>query len=110
MEKMIILGLGNDGYRYYYTIKKEKEIVGTMDKLLSELGFEGELYYDCEDVLTEKRKEFCSGFKNKEFDVDLFVGIKRLILVIRTRKRAKLLKLIEKYCEMLKLKKVKKKK
>jgi hypothetical protein len=112
MKKLLILNLGNDGYRHRYALKKEEAMKGPLVKLLNALKLENEaeyLFYNEareseKDVRISEYKDLDRHLQNKEFNVDLFFGTKKVILVVRTKKRTKLIAAMEKYAEFEEIK------
>tara|TARA_Y100000034_G_C6685121_1_gene301348 strand:+ start:165 stop:602 length:438 start_codon:yes stop_codon:yes gene_type:complete len=100
-----LLATGNDGYRHRYYVEKNKDFKKIFIKFMIDLGFEEEgvkkrfQYYDDKSELvvlkiTEIVDE-CWNFNNKKYDVDVFIGKKKVIIVVRTSKRRKMLDNLE---------------
>lgn len=96
MNKFALTGIKNDKYRYEFTVKKNQAFVGSFIELLPELGFKNQEFYFLEykkgqdsliPIKINKLKEVCNNFKNKDYDIEIFYGNKRIILVIRTKKK-----------------------
>jgi len=102
---------GNDGKRYYYEFNKESSFKQVFIDFMKELGFNEEtLFYFIntyqqefggEEILVNREitesKESIENYKNKEFDIDLIFFDKTINLIVRTKKKAKLVKVVERY-------------
>ena len=110
IDKNLLIGTGNDGYRYKYEFKKNNKFKKAFLGFMQELGFEEEwdLYYFDKDYKLQNEEEeiprdltkirdLVEHYKNKDFDVDLFFGVKNLILIIRTKNTNMLVKVANKY-------------
>lgn len=108
MEKMILLNLENDGFRYKYEFEKDKSTKDSFFAFLNELGFKETIKWDLSDFEQSFEQDLASVnfdeisrhliyLKNKDFDVEILFGEKKIIFFIRTTKNTKLINLIEKY-------------
>lgn len=120
----ILMGTDNDGYRHRYSVEKNEKFKNIFIKFMKDLGFdEGEIRqgfwsYDDHNEFELKISEFEDCYRyyeNKKYDVEIFYGNKKIILVIKTKKRRKMLDNLEskskwkKFPKIIKLKKDKKK-
>ncbi len=118
------MGTDNDGYRHRYSVEKNEKFKNIFIKFMKDLGFdEGEIRqgfwsYDDHNEFELKISEFEDCYRyyeNKKYDVEIFYGNKKIILVIKTKKRRKMLDNLEskskwkKFPKIIKLKKDKKK-
>ena len=87
-------GIKNNRYRYELTIEKNQENVKKLIKFLKELEFKNSEFNlleckkgidICVPIKISKIDDKCIYFRNKRYDLDLFYGNKRIILVIRTK-------------------------
>jgi len=108
--KFKLTGIGNDSYRYYYSIVKSEEFKIPFIKFMVELGFDEKRiseYFEDYDERGEKPihvkinwlNDKVFTWKNEDFDIDCFFGRKKIILIIRTKKHQKLINSLEKYSE-----------
>jgi len=109
-KKFIIIGMENDGYRSQYVFKKNSNFNRVFINFLVDLGFvnvdfDASFENGKEGLLNiSKFKDEENHFKNKSFDIDLFYGDKKAILIVRTKNRAKLIRILEKYSVFPKIK------
>ena len=98
MKKSYLLSTGNDGYRYRYEFEKINSFSKIFTNFMRDLGFDDSdrpflTMYEGEDekeMDIEKTLDFTWNFRNKSFDVDLFIGGKKIILVVRTKDKMRL--------------------
>ena len=111
-KEFILFGTDNNGVRHRYSIEKNEQFPGIFVKFMGELGFDEleideKFYYEENDnsgqplgkmrVVVSHISDECWYYKNAEYEVDVFFGSKKIILVIRTGqhnerdRRAKLL-------------------
>jgi hypothetical protein len=101
MDKLKLLGLGNNENRSYFIFKKRNAFFLTFPFFLEELGLEkiGILYEHSEnDVDIREYVDIQENVKNDVFDVDIFFGEDKFIVVVRTDEfnRPKLMRTIKK--------------
>lgn len=101
-EKIMLLGTGNDRYRHYYKIRKNEKFKKIFVKFMEDLGFDAQRikqqFWNEDNNIEIKISDFidsCSHYKNKKYDIDIFYGYKKIILVIRTKERKELLENIK---------------
>jgi len=131
MEKLkcpkgfVLMGTDNDSYRNRYSVEKNEQFKEVFIKFMKDLGFDGGkikqgfwIHDENEDIeLKISDFEDCYRYyENKKYDVEVFYGNKKIILVIRTKERRKMLDNLEskskwkKFPKIIKIKeKVKKK-
>ena len=100
-RKFILTGTDNDGFRHRYSARKIEKFKVAFSDLMKDLGFEpnvflklfeGGFYDENEDFIAKDRliEEIIDEsfhFQNKNYDLDLFFGDKKIIFVIRTNNR-----------------------
>lgn len=118
-EKFVLTAASNDGKRYEYAIAKNEKFKAIFIKFMTDLGFEAEEikrefnyhneYYKEVKVKIKGLIDICHRYKNKGFDIDIFYGIKKIILIVRVNEklREKLIKNVLKYTEFREFKKKK---
>jgi hypothetical protein len=107
-DKLVLLGTENKENRYEYIIEKNEDFKEIFLSFMEKLGFERIIinktffnYIFNRDNI-EKQIEFkisdfkdsYHNYKNKDFDIDVFYGTKKIILIIRTKKGNKLREII----------------
>lgn len=108
-NKLMLEGLGNDGYRYHYEFQKIESFEKDFILLMLELGFGiDDLNYVFESpkirngetrwkkLRVKEINQKLHNFRNKNFDVDVVFWEKTITIVIRTKKKKELIKAIEK--------------
>lgn len=107
-NKLTISGTDNNGYRHRYSFDKNSEFKEAFINLMTELEFEkekiGRYFYweeeneDGEEIIVNLDISNLSDvvwfFQNKKYEVDTFIGVKKVIIVIRTKERDELIKKI----------------
>ena len=100
-KKLIITGMGNDEFRHWYIFRKSSDIIDSLIDFFYNMGFDSydvDCLCDCE---TGKKKKInwlidnLYRFNNNCFDIDLFIGNKKVIIVVRTKKRKMLISYLE---------------
>ncbi len=95
-----ILGIKKSELINEYTLKKEKGVLENIKLFLERLGYDkfGDLHYLFYSEESEKKPKASSildvtkikdkrfNIKNNEYDIDIFIGNKKILLVIRTKK------------------------
>ncbi len=118
VEKLILTGAGNDGFRYNYRIIKNESFKDIFPEFMVLLGFNkkeivSSSFYSFNKEGEEVKfkisnfKDCYDNYNNKDYDVDVFYGSKKIILVIRTKRIKNLIRAIEKYSKFIKTKKIK---
>ena len=100
-----LIGTGNDGFRYEYNFNKCEDFKNIFSKFLLGLSFEyrevAEIFsrYDEDEKKVQEKIKDIKGsvrnYKNKNFDIDVFYGKKIISLVIRTKNKNKLIKVVD---------------
>jgi hypothetical protein len=107
-DKLVLLGTENKENRYEYIIEKNEGFREIFISIMEKFGFERIIInktffnYTFNRDNIEKQIEFktsdfidsCYNYKNKDFDIDVFYGTKKIILIIRTKKGDKLREII----------------
>jgi hypothetical protein len=107
----VLTGTDNNGFRHRYSVKKNENFKKIFVKFMVDLGFED---IDAEELIKIKIKDICDEcwhYENEKFDVDVFYGRFKIILVVRTKSRRPLLDSLyykSKWIKPLKIKKIKK--
>jgi len=92
-EKFFIKGTENDGFKHRYEIKKDEKFKGAFINFMVCLGFDK---YEVSEFFEDNKgyqlrinsfKDEVYSFKNKHYDIDVFYGDKKIIMLIRTKKR-----------------------
>ncbi len=127
MKKFILTGTDNNGFRHRYSVKKLEEFKPAFFKFMKDLGFDEQkiknsflVYFENEkevelarELKIEEITDECWNYNNKKFDVDIFFGKFKIILVIRTKNRVPMVEHLEKkagWVKSLEIKKIKEEK
>jgi hypothetical protein len=81
-----ILGMGNGGNRSYFLFRKEGDFLSFLMKVFDTLGIEktGLMHQMSEeDPLIMERKDYYEHTSGKGYDVDVFYGVEKVIVVFR---------------------------
>ena len=121
----VLMGTDNDSYRNRYSVEKNENFKNIFIKFMEDLGFDGGKirqgfwnYDEDDDKIELKISDFEDCYRyyeNKKYDIDVFYGNKKIILIIRTKERREMLNNLEykskwkKFPKIIKLKKDKKK-
>jgi|TARA_Y100000310_G_scaffold328062_1_gene395455 hypothetical protein len=118
-DRLVLTGTDNDGFRHRYSIKKNDQFKKAFLKFMDKLGFDSEeidetFYY--EDDETGERGELkisefedcIRHYQNKEFDVDVFYGRFKIIIVVRTKGRKSMVDYLENESGWIKASEIKK--
>jgi hypothetical protein len=92
MKKLNLFGMKKDGERLEIIIEKSQTFIPIIQKIVKELAKDRSWFFKTEDKKTsdaidEKIRDCtdkCEYRKYKDYEMDIFVGKKRIILVIRT--------------------------
>ncbi len=87
MQKINLLGLGSYENRSYFVFEKKKEFIILFSKFLESIGLDPlNAYYQLSegDVDIEDYTDTADHVKNEFYDIDIFYGAKRIIVVIRS--------------------------
>jgi len=101
--KFTLTGTDNNGFRHRYSVRKNEDFKKAFVKFMVDLGFDekkikGSWIVVGEDGETERElkiKEIgdeCWNYSNKGYDVDVFYGQFKIIIVVRTKKRFDMVK------------------
>jgi hypothetical protein len=111
MKKLKLFATSNFEDRDEFRIEKDQRALGCIKKFLESLELDTSYTFITEDkdahekeIRISKLTDFCQNFKNKDYNIDVFFGKDRIILVVRTaiRNRQKIVKEILKWCEWAK--------
>ena len=116
----VLIGTDNNGFRHRYSVRKNEQFKKIFIKFMSELDFdEKEItkeFWTCDknnndvELKIADFEDCCKHYENKEYEVDVFYGNKKIIIVIRTKLRRTLLDNLEhksKWIKPIKIKKIK---
>ncbi len=81
-----LLGLGNGGNRSYFLFKKEEDVLSYLTKLFGALGIDKTGLMNQmieEDLLVMERKDYYEHASGQGYDVDIFYGVDKVIVVFR---------------------------
>ena len=122
-NKFTLVGTGNDGFRHRYSIRKNESFKKVFVDFMVDLDFEkGKIegsFADSEEngkIIKFKIKEVldvCSNYQNKKYDVDVFYGRFKIIIVVRTKQRIPMVNHLDnksKWVKPLKIKPIREKK
>jgi hypothetical protein len=121
-SEFTLTGTDNNGFRHRYSIKKNEDFKKAFLKFMANLEFEEdniEKSFLGEDNRGERVKlkisdleDICTHYENKKYDVDVFYGRFKIIIVVRTKDRTLVVKHLEKKAKWIKpfsVKKIKEK-
>ena len=128
-SKFILIGTNNNGFRHRYSIKKNEAFKKAFLKFMIDLDFDEEkmkrnimneftvnFFEDDGKEITrtiriEEVEDVCRHYENAKYDVDVFYGRLRIIIVVRTKKRIPMVRHLEKksiWIKPFEIKKIKK--
>jgi len=120
--KFTLIGTDNNGFRHRYSFRKTEAFKKSFVKFMENLDFNSKdikgtfMGYDKDEKLINlKISEFedcIRYYQNKKYDVDVFYGNKKIIMVVRTKKRIPMVEhLVKKagWIKPIKIKKIKNK-
>ena len=117
VEKIILCGTGNDGFRHVYQIEKEKGTSKILIDFMKKLNFEEKIIKEkfhqrYESPIESEENLFAEWnidvdeiidkvwyFKNEKFEVEIFFGNQKLFFVVRAKDRKDLVNLVKKESE-----------
>jgi hypothetical protein len=112
MGKFTLTGTDNDGFRHRYSIKKDKNFIKAFIKFMEDLDFDSEdiegIFYGEDDegkIIKLNIKEFedcIRYYQNKKYDVDVFFGRFKVIIVVRTKTRVPMVDHLENKADWIK--------
>ena len=111
-HRFALTGTDNDGFRHRYSVKKNDSFKEAFAKFMDDLGFDGKEISngfvitstidtpEGEEEITRVIEvseliDACYNYQNKEFDVDVFYGKEKVIILVRTKKRIPVVKHLE---------------
>ncbi len=115
-KKLILTGTDNDGFRHRYSVKKNEGFKESFVKFMGHLGFNPEkvksiFFEECEDkkgnfIQVELKvadfEDCIRHYQNGKFDVDIFFGKLKIIIVVRTKTRDSMVKFLENEADWIK--------
>jgi hypothetical protein len=113
-----LTGTDNNGFRHRYSIKKTEDFKKAFFKFMANLEFEEDKIE--KSFLGEDNKgnrvqlkildleDICTHYENKKYDVDVFYGRFKIIMIVRTKDRTPVVKHLEKKAKWIKPLSVKK--
>jgi hypothetical protein len=118
-EKFTLTGTDNDGRRHRYSVRKNELFKKSFLKFMEDLGFNPEIIGktfwssdeetgECIELKISEFEDCIRHYQNKKFDVDVFFGKLKIILVVRTKSREKMVDHLEKKASWIKKSEVKK--
>jgi len=101
LKRLVLNGTNNDGRRHRYSFDKNSDFKEGFKSFLLQLGFFGKDLFDIrEDVESEdgptervwlrEAKDIvdeCWHFENEKYDVDVFFGDKKVIVLVRIKSK-----------------------
>jgi hypothetical protein len=117
-SEFTLTGTDNNGFRHRYSIKKNEDFKKAFFKFMANLEFEedkiGKSFLG-EDNHGERvqlkisdLEDICTHYENEKYDVDVFYGRFKIIIVVRTKDRTPVIKHLEKKSKWIKPLSVKK--
>lgn len=106
-KSLFLNGTENNGYRHRYSCEKNEKFKKGFFELMENLGFDknnvdrfvmSRYIYDEEEGRETKKiwirkvkevKDECWFFENKKYEIDVFFGVKKIIILIRIKGRKK---------------------
>lgn len=121
-KKFVLTGTDNDGFRHRYSVKKIEAFKEAFVKFMVDLRFDEEkirrsfmgFYVDENSehievpLKIEEIVDVCWNYQSSKYDVDVFFGQFKIILVIRTNKRVPMVEHLEKEAHWIKQLEIKK--
>ncbi len=120
--EFILTGTGNDGFRHRYSVKKNEKFKVAFAEFMERLGFDKDKILDSFIVRGQDEDDegieyeikikdifdICKHYKNDKFDVDVFYGKDRIIILIRSKTRKLFVEHFEKEADWIDLEEVEK--
>ena len=121
-NKFTLTGTDNDGFRHRYSVKKNEGFKRAFVKFMVDLEFDEKKikaswdagFYDENDewvprvLKIAEIEDVCWHYQNKKYDVDVFYGRFKIIIVVRTKGRVSMVKHLENKAEWIKPLEIKK--
>lgn len=131
-SKFVLTGTDNNGFRHRYSIKKNEAFKKAFVKFMVDLDFDEKemqnilerefttsMFVKTEEgeeeiirkIKIEEVEDLCRHYENKRYDVDVFYGRLRIIIVVRTKSRGPMVRHLEKkagWIRPIEIKKIKK--
>jgi len=117
--KFTLTGTDNNGFRHRYSARKNEDFKKAFVKFMVDLGFDEEnirsrFEYDdegsIEPIVTKVKniEDVCDNYNNHKYDVDVFYGKFKIIIVVRTKNRMPMVKHLQNEAKWIKSTVVKK--
>jgi hypothetical protein len=104
MKKIKLLGIGNTNERHYFIFEKTLEFFPAFLKFFEQtkVSKTGSFYdYDENNTDLESHTDIIENTHNEEYDIDIFFGKDKIIVVIRTEiEKKQLMKYINEFSEI----------
>ena len=117
--KFTLTGTDNDGFRHRYSVRKNEAFRKAFLKFMEDLGFDSDgidkqTFYFQDDpgnyhrLKVSELQDCIRHYQNSKYDVDVFFGKAKIIIVVRTKKRVPVVKHLENKAGWVKPLKIKK--
>jgi len=93
MNKIKLLGVGNNNHRYYFKLEKKPETVSFLGFLLLNLGFrdnEFAIEHEVNKKPIDAFNDSQMNFYDNNMDIDIFFGLNSVFLIVRTQAEDKI--------------------
>ncbi len=115
IKRFILVGTDNNGYKHRYTIIKNESFKNAFIGFMNDLGFDKDKVrkeFISEKVVEDEKGDkidkvivikisdlidICSHYQNQKYDIDVFYGNDKIIILVRVIDRNKLIKEITKH-------------
>jgi hypothetical protein len=87
MKKLKLFGLGNNDERSYFIFEKSLDFFSLFSDFLTKLGMQksGSFYdYENDSIDLEETIDIVENMSDKNYDIDIFYGKNKIIVVIRS--------------------------
>jgi len=99
--KFTLIGTDNNGFRHRHSIRKNEDFKKAFIDFMVNLDFEEEKIrgrFEYRDEETDKLirvkikniEDVCGSYSNESYEVDVFYGRFKVIIVVRTKRRAQM--------------------
>lgn len=117
MKKLTVFGISNDEGRVAFTLEKVQDFVPIMRKVIEEVvgKTDRDLFDDYDekkghfDMVLKNFTDYCENLEFPGLDLDIFFGVKKIILVLRSSKKQKFIDALMKHCKWVNAKPLKQK-
>lgn len=123
VNRFTLTGTGNDGFRHRYSVKKNEHFKKAFVKFMIDLGFDEKTLplpwgdYEESGIHIDKKEgeikvneieDICLNYNNRKYDLDVFYGRFKIIIVVRTKRRIPMVDYLVKKAGWIKPFKIKK--